>query len=73
MRTIFCKEELDQEDGMSSFSEEQLAKSDNQTTAFYYNVGESMNEIRRRKTVFKLQQFILWWNILMDALWHDMN
>ena len=52
MRTIFCKEELDQEDGMSSFSEEQLAISDNQATAFYYDVGEIMNEIRRRNTVF---------------------
>lgn len=73
MRTIFCKEELDQEDGMSSFSEEQLAISDNQATAFYYDVGEIMNEIRRWNSVFKLQQFILWWNILMDALWYDMN
>ena len=73
MRTIFCKEVLDQEGGMSSFSEGQLAISDNQATAFYYDVGEIMNEIRRRNTVFKLQQFILWWNILMDALWHDMN
>lgn len=66
MRTIFCKEELDQEGGMSSLS-------DNQATAFYYDVGEIMNEIRRWNSVFKLQQFILWWNILMDALWYDMN
>ena len=73
MRTVFCKEELDLENGMSSFSEEQLEMCDYLTTVFSYDVGEIINDIRRRNIVLIIEQFISWWNILIHALWHDLN
>ena len=74
MRTVFCKEELDLENEMSSsFSEVHLAICENLTTVFPYDAEEIFNEIRRRNAIFTMQRFILWWKILVQALWQDLN
>ena len=41
MTAVFCNEELDSENGISSFSLEQLAMCDNPTTVFSYDIEEN--------------------------------
>ena len=73
MRTVFCKEELDLANGIPSFSKEQLAICENITTVICYDTGKIVNDQRRRYIVFIMEKFILWWNILMQALGQDLN
>ena len=74
MRTVFCKAELDLENEISSSpSEVQLAICENLTTVFSYDAEEIVNDLRRRNAIFIMQRFILWWNILVHALWQDLN
>ena len=75
MRTVFCKEELDLENEISSSSssEVQLAICENLTTVFSYDAEESVNDLRRRNAIFIMQRFIVWRNILVHALWQVLN
>lgn len=70
MAAIFYKEELDSENGLSSFSLEQLEMSDQLTTVFSYRVEEIIN-VQQRQNIkgFVMQQCSLLWNIFVHALW----
>ena len=73
MRAVFCKEELDLANGISSFSKGQLATCKDLATVFCYDEGESVNDLLERNIVFIMEQLILWRNILIHVLWQDLN
>ena len=70
MAAIFCKEELDSENGLSSFSLEQLEMLDPLTTVFFYDVEEIIN-VQQLQNIkgFVMQQCSLLWNSFVHTFW----
>ena len=70
MQAVFCKEELNLENGISSFSLEQLVTCDNPITVFSNDIEE--NNINRQQqqnlTAFIMQQCSLFWDWLIHTL-----
>ena len=75
MNAVFCREELDSENGISSFSLEQIAICDNLVTAFSYDIEESNTNAEQGEnvTAFAMQQRSLYWNRLLHTLWRYLN
>ena len=74
MAAIFCKEELDSENRLSSFSLEQFEMSNQLTTVFSYDVEEIIN-VQQRQNIkgFVMQQCSLLWNSFVHAFWRYLN
>ena len=75
MTAVFCNEELDSENGISSFSLEQLAMCDNPTTVFSYDIEENNinGHQRQNVTTFIIQQCNLFLSSLVHAQWRYLN
>ena len=75
MTVVFCMEELDSENGISSFSLEQLAMRDNLATVFSFDIEENNinGHQRQNVTTFIIQQYDLFWSCLVHALWRYLN
>ena len=75
MNAVFCREELDSENGISSFSLEQIAICNNLVTAFSYDIEERNINAQQGEnvTAFVMQQRSLCWNRLVHTLWRYLN
>ena len=75
MQAVFCKEELDSENGISLFSLEQLVICDKLVTVFSYDIEKNNinGQQQQNVTAFIIQQCSLFWNRLIHTLWRYLN